>query len=354
MLLLLLIILLFIITLFLFQNEKKSKLLKKSKLQKLKAIDFKQTKKNSPIKNVMDDKGNILNVGLIVYPFTDKNKTEIFKSAKKNGMLFIGCSSYINFPNITENKYDITNDPNHYCWGFDYFEFVFAWIHCFRNPELYFPSNLPKELISESDFTNKTFDYQKRTTKEFDFIYICLKDNESCHDGWQSENRNWVLAKKCIEIMCSKYKMKGLIVGRIGCKIHKNCTVTDFLQYHEFIKQYDRCKFVFVPNILDASPRVLSESLIRDLPCLVNKNILGGWKYVNSNTGEYFNNMDDFEISLKKLIANMKNYQPRKYFLKNHGNDFEGKKLLELIKNNVPASKINVDLSNCKYLRPAI
>ena len=34
----------------------------------------------------------------------------------------------------------------------------------------------------------------------------------------------------------------------------------------------------------------------------VNYNILGGWKYVNEKTGEYFKDEHDFEPALKKLL----------------------------------------------------
>jgi len=81
---------------------------------------FKSTKKpnkNNPeyykfsehgLRNLVDEKGNICSVILIVYPFTDKKKYENYLEAKSRGAKFIGCSSYINFPCITKNKYDIT------------------------------------------------------------------------------------------------------------------------------------------------------------------------------------------------------------------------------------------------------
>jgi hypothetical protein len=68
--------------------------------------------------------------------------------------------------------------------------------------------------------------------KEYDFIYICLKDNDKCTDGWQSTIREWEMTKKCLDIMCKKYKLKGLLLGRIGCEVPTNChqlmELTDF------------------------------------------------------------------------------------------------------------------------------
>ena len=51
----------------------------------------------------------------------------------------------------------------------------------------------------------------------------------------------------------------------------------------------------------------------------MNKNIVGGWKYINKDTGIFFNNENDFEEKLLILIKNFDNYKPRKYFLDNYG-----------------------------------
>ena len=36
------------------------------------------------------------------------------------------------------------------------------------------------------------------------FLYVCLKDNDKCKDGWQSYNRNWEDAQKYLDIMCTQ------------------------------------------------------------------------------------------------------------------------------------------------------
>ena len=64
---------------------------------------------------------------------------------------------------------------------------------------------------------------------------------------------------------------------------------------------YNKSKFIFLPNEKDASPMVLTEALASDVPTLLNKNILGGWKYINNETGEFFNDENDLDQLLKKL-----------------------------------------------------
>ena len=325
-------------------------------------------KYGSPLKNIVDEKDRILNVAFIIYPFTDKEEHKRYLEAKKKGMYFIGMSSYINFPCLTQNKYCITSDPKHMSWDFDYFKLTSGWCHCFRNPDKCIPPYFPKRLISESDFSrHEGYNYNPNLTykdKEYDFIYICLVDNDKCEDGWQSEGRNWNVAKKCIDIMCKKYKMKGLLIGRVNCEMPASChklklmDTTGFLDYSEFIKQYQKCKFIFVPNIYDASPRVLTEALAHNLPCLVNYNIVGGWKYVNEKTGEFFTDEKDFDKSLQKLRKNMdrNQYSPRDYFINNHGPQHEGKELIQFIKEIVPdyKNKLNYDIDEIEYLRPVV
>ena len=82
---------------------------------------------------------------------------------------------------------------------------------------------------------------------------------------------------------------------------------------------------------MDASPRILAEGLCLNKPILLNKNIVGGWKYINDKTGEFFNDENDIDSSLQKIITNYKNYTPRKYFSENYGPKTSGKILAGFI-----------------------
>ena len=84
--------------------------------------------------------------------------------------------------------------------------------------------------------------------KEYDFIYICLKDGDKkegdkdCPTGWQSHNKRFDIAKKLLDIMCKKYKLKGLLVGRLDVKYPLHChqlmEQTDFMDYSKFINKF--------------------------------------------------------------------------------------------------------------------
>ena len=308
-----------------------------------------------PFVNLYDNFGNKLNVFLISKPFSSDSEYEIYKKHKDNN-IFLGITSYLEFPGKVSNPFEnFTENYNKY----KYNEIAQGWIYCFKDKYKYIPSHVPNLFASESDWTDcNVCKPDKSIKKTYDFIYICLKVDEKKQlcDDWATYNKNWSLAKKCLDIFCNKYKLKGLLVGRKGCKLPQGCNymeTTNMLKYHELLKMYNKAKFIFVPNEADASPRVLSEALNTNLACLVNKNILGGWKYVNDQTGEFFTDENDISASLEKLLSKIKSkqYNPRNFFLKNYGVINAGKKLKEFLYDNY-GDKINIDKSLVDYVTP--
>ena len=124
------------------------------------------------------------------------------------------------------------------------------------------------------------------------------------------------------------------------------------------LKLYQKAKFVFIPNEADASPRVLTECLSLDVPCLINKNILGGWKYVNNKTGEFFTDENDIEKTAKLLLRNLDKYSPRQFIIDNYGPMNSGIKLKNFLfdnfKNRLHINKndviLNVNKNEVNYV----
>ena len=300
---------------------------------------------NNPIFTPLyDNKGNKLNVMLISKPFGADNDYKLYLN-NINKYIFIGITSYMEFPFIPSNpldKYELettSNINNNNTYNLDmYFKICEGWLHCFKDPIKYLPTDKPLALISESDFVNYNITKPDNSIiKEYDFIYNCPKVNEtsSCND-WVSFNKNWELALKCLPILCEQFKLKGLLVGRKNCPLPENCKpyleTTGWLDYNEHIKMYKKAKFMFVPNVRDASPRVITEAMASGLPCLLNRNILGGWKYIDEDimkqtTGTFFTDETDIADALKILLANMNKYNPRKYIIENYGPINAGKNL---------------------------
>lgn len=46
----------------------------------------------------------------------------------------------------------------------------------------------------------------------------------------------------------------------------------------------------------------------------MNKNILGGWKYINQYTGEFFSDSTDVVTAFQKLQANGDQLTPREWY----------------------------------------
>lgn len=301
-----------------------------------------------PFKNILDEHGKRLNIILISAPFREEKHEEAYIKYKEMGLYFCGISSYLDFPDKIINPFE---DRFHEKKNHDYLKMVNAWLYCFRNiPDDLKNSGLPLLFMSEADLKNiDHYPYNETIQKEYDFIYICLDDNEKCDPGWQSYNRNWEFAKKCLEIMCGDYNLKGLIVGRTNCEIPEKCKdkieTIKFLPFFEFQDKLRQSKFIFVPNISDASPRVITEGLCYNLPALVNYNIIGGWhNIVSGETGELFTNEQDLRVALDKIL-NTK-YNPREWFVRNKGRENSGAIVASFLVKHFP----NINNKNVRYV----
>jgi hypothetical protein len=301
-----------------------------------------------PFKHIYDENGNKLNILALSAPLRTIEDENNYIKYKNIGYYFCGISSYLNFPDKITNPFE---DRFHEERKHDYLKMVDTWIHCFKKPsQQLINSNLPLLLLTEADLKNPDhYTSNENIDKEYDFIYINLNDNDKCEPGWNWHNRNWDLAKKCLEIMCSKYKLKGLIVGRENCEFTEKCnkyiTVVPFLPFHEFIKTMQKCKFIFVPNISDASPRVITDALCLNIPALVNYNIIGGWhNVVTGITGEFFTDETNISYAIEKLIF-QNSYSPRKWYLENRGIHNSGVILSKFLIKHYP----NINNKSMKY-----
>ena len=312
------------------------------------------------------------NIVFITHSFTRDECETIYNDYKKKGYHFLGMSSYSEFPGPISNPHDALNDPKHKAYTYDYFKLTRGWCTVFReeNNKKWIKEGFPRINLGESNFAKyKTHLPDPSVKKEYDFIYICLKDGErkadakDCPIGWQGYLRRYEVAKKIIDIMCIKYKLKGLLIGRIGCEMPPSChqlmELTDFQEYSTFIKNFNKCRFILTCSVEDASPRTMTEAMCFNLPILVNKKILGGWEYVNEQTGEFFdpdNIENGFEPVLDKFMKKLNNneYTPREWYIKNYGEYNSGKKMLDFVKSIFKDDELNVNLSEIQYMKPGI
>ena len=297
---------------------------KTSTLDYLKILEADKNKRNFPFRYFQDKSGNILPFAAVSAFFRDERTKKKYFEYIKNGIHVFGITAYKTFP---KKIADGTGDNDTKNDTFDYLGNIKNWLTCFRDPEEYgFTSNHNIIEMSESDFYDANTEANPPVEKKYDFIYSCLKDDDRCPlDGWNAVNRNFRLAKECFKIMIKEYGLKGLIVGRIGCGLEEEfgdkVEVTDMLDYHIFQQKLAQSRFLFVPNVYDASPRVIAEALIKDVPVLMNRNIVCGSKYVKPETGEFFKDEYDIRLSLDALLGKMNTISPKKWWKAHYSTD---------------------------------
>ena len=160
-------------------------------------------------------------------------------------------------------------------------------------------SDFCDKLITTTDFKDKKF-----SQMNYDFVYFTLMSTQGikCKGlymldmidkaagiaglrglivNYRSSSTNPVKNKKqADDLNLARNKWKHLN----HCKCISKCLTTESV-----CASMKAAKFVLFPNTADASPRLIVEALVRGRPVLVNKNIYGGWKYINEYTGEFFN-----------------------------------------------------------------
>ena len=245
---------------------------------------------------------------ILAGPLRKQADVDLYEQLRRS-FRFVGFTSYTTFPRIREGLVG------------DYETLCEAWCHCFREPDRYFLPETLKALLSESDFVdfdrvspgNLSPDALQRE-KEFDFIYVCLPGR------WAELTKNWDLTKRCLRRLCYDLNLKGLLLGRwqiLDLPLRRNLTIKGDVPQQRLFEYLHSSRMLFVPSIMDASPRILAEALCMNVPILVHHEILGGWKYVNASTGCFFRGEDD--IAQAALFCLEGTLSPRSWFQVNYG-----------------------------------
>jgi len=293
-----------------------------------------------PFRYFTDENDRVLPFVAVTGFFREKEAEDRYHEYIKNGVHVFGITAYKSFPN--RSKIDSTEGEYERNDTFDYVGNIRDWLCCFRSAEENGFTSFNRIVdISESDFYDAEDD-SKIVPKKYDFIYICNKDSDDCPlDGWNAFNRNFELAKKCFPIMCFEFGLKGLIVGRENCGLEKEdyskcLELTGWLDWGKLQEKMREAKFLFVPNIYDASPRVVAECITKDLHVLMNRNIMCGFKYINYQTGELFNDETDVRDALKKLINKPATVSPKKWWSENYSQEKSQIRLRDFLAEGYP------------------
>jgi len=276
-----------------------------------------------PFRLLSDENRNVIPVIALTAFLSTPEMVNKYREYIANGIKVIGYTSYKTFPKpISDGTVDhqTLNDK------FEYTKEIKNWVSCFKNPKEYTFTDYNNLLeMSESDFVDAK---ENSTPKKYDFIYSCLHDNkDSCPlTGWNAINRNFDLALKCFPIMVNEFNLKILVVGRLNCgleeKYPKNIEVVGMLPYNDFQERLKQSRYLFVPNIYDASPRVITEALSKDIPVFMNRAIICGTKYINDETGELFTDQYDIKYHLNRFLK--RTMHPINWWKRNYSREKSG------------------------------
>jgi len=273
---------------------------------------FQQLYFGEPINNhwelveILDQNNQSTNYFAVRSEIKNEATEKCLKKLLASGKKIIGLSSYQEFPKKISNPHE----PN-YSVQFikKYASQVVLWCHCFRYPIAYIPRTIPYFLYSESDqYAHTPLLNEKVGTKPklYDF-FVSLPQGE-----WNSYIRGLSVAQKWLNYMAEHLNLKILVCGTGRRKYFSSkITVIDFQKWSDFIDYMNSCKYLYCSSIYDASPRIIVEALSLDMPVLLNKNILGGWKYIQGSTGMFFDPNASIENTVKSFVG--KQYQPMEY-----------------------------------------
>ena len=301
--------------------------------------------KNFPFRYFTDASGKVVPLVAVTSFFREDAAQKKYQEYVKNGIPIIGITAYKSFPKPIKDGSadDYTGDQK-----FDYVGEIRDWLCCFSDPAEYgFTAANNLIEMSESDFYDAEPPDTVRAKKKYDVIYSCPDDDKSkCPaDGWNAVNRNFELALKCFPVMVNEFGLNILVVGRTSCgleeKFGKRIETVDFLPFHEFQQKLHESKILFVPNVADASPRVVAEAMIKDVPVLMNKNIMGGSKYIVEETGEFFTDETDVAQAIERILNSEKT--PRKWWRNNYSVKSSSLKLHKFVADAYPGTFDDVE-----------
>jgi hypothetical protein len=277
-----------------------------------------------PFSFVLDARERQTGWALLNGPIVTRSQDEQFVRLRCARYRFIGISSYFDFPR------GFSRD------GLDYEMVCDAWCHCFRDPDRFLRSPLPRALISVSDFTNCEHIAPERIDRlpddgRFDVVYV------GAAEDWKRDVKNWDFAAQTIPRLCHELNLTTLVIGTPTPDFQpsEHVTFRDALPWKVLLSHIASARFVFVPNVSDPSPRIIAESLCLDTPVLMHREILGGWKYVNAYTGRFFDDATNVVEAARALCSAP--VSPRRWFRANYGPYHAGRHLLALVRSLDPA-----------------
>jgi hypothetical protein len=178
-----------------------------------------------------------------------------------------------------------------------------AWCHGYRDPELRLPSDLPQVMLSESDFAdtdaiNQAASGAQSAAHVADYVVVALP-------GWPERVKRPELAKACTWQL-ARLGLRGLFVGlgpHESGSVAPGTECVSFLPWHVLMASISRARFMLFTSEVDGSPRLITEALCLNKPVLLPFDLMQGWKYATSDSGELYSGIHDVASSALKVLS---------------------------------------------------
>jgi hypothetical protein len=257
-------------------------------------------------------------VCLLSRPPFKPGEEEAIVARVEQGHYLLGICAFQNWPGRIHNPRDPDALRAFDLFSTPYYRRFVGFMHNFREPRDVFPDDLP---LLEMDFSDYLQVRKKGREKRYDLVYYAGHkiDDKPATVAWSRVVKQHDLALGLIrEVLATEPD------ARI-CLVHDSFDIDDprverfdFLGYREFLDKVEASRIMLVASVLDASPRVLTEALCLDTYVMVNERISGGWKYVNAETGAFFDQGNALDV-YRRLRARPP-AQTRAWFLRNYPN----------------------------------
>lgn len=210
-----------------------------------------------------------------------------------------------------------------------------AWTCCARDPARYLPPTTPRFMISESDFVDTDAVWEAAygpwsdplVPKRWDVI--CAFDGDRAHEV----EGNWGLARRCLERLAGDQGLSVLLVGRSGMPDIPDLPTVEVrpdLSWDESVGCLARSRLALFANHMDPSPQFMTEALATGVPVLAHSGLLGGWHYVQPETGRFFDSESDVAVAALRCLST--DYDTRSWLDRSFGRDRSARALADFLR----------------------
>jgi hypothetical protein len=221
--------------------------------------------------------------------------------------------------------YEITPEqPADDPWGIPEIAACEAWMHCTRDPRPWLPPDKPQFMVNNSDFVDADAVWETAYGPWPDPVLPKRWDVVCSYSGhWYDEiQKNWSLGRRCVERLSGDLGLSVLLLARNGIPDVPdlpNVEVRPRVSWDESIGCLARSRLTLLPNHMDPSPRLITESLAVGTPVLAHADLLGGWQYVQPETGRFFDS--EYDVAVEALCCLSTDYDTRAWLERSYGRD---------------------------------